>query len=177
MKWACSEWYISLFPIFLLNTIDGACDETGWWLPAWRLPRHQQNKTAESHCDHWLSLQWRHNGHDSISNLQPHDCLLNYLFRRRSKQISKLRVTGLCVGNSPVTGEFPAQMASNVENFLFDDFNMVYWSIKVRFLTEYLISNFNIIISCLFVKFHIFHADWMKHYHDVLINFLVQCCK
>ena len=26
------------------------------------------------------------------------------------------RVTGLCVGNSPVTGEFPAQMASNAEN-------------------------------------------------------------
>ena len=29
---------------------------------------------------------------------------------------SKLRVTGLCAGNSPVTGEFPAQMASNAEN-------------------------------------------------------------
>ena len=29
---------------------------------------------------------------------------------------SKLRVTGLCVGNSPVTGEFPAQRDSNAEN-------------------------------------------------------------
>ena len=29
---------------------------------------------------------------------------------------SKLRVTGLCAGNSPVTGEFPALMASNAEN-------------------------------------------------------------
>ena len=28
----------------------------------------------------------------------------------------KLRVTGLCVGNSPGAGEFPAQMASNAEN-------------------------------------------------------------
>ena len=28
----------------------------------------------------------------------------------------KLRVTGFCEGNSPGTGEFPAQMASNVEN-------------------------------------------------------------
>ena len=27
-----------------------------------------------------------------------------------------LCVTGLCVGNSPGTGEFPAQMASNAEN-------------------------------------------------------------
>ena len=46
---------------------------------------------------------------------------LSRLFRRRSKKTSKLRVTGLCAGNSPVTGEFPAQMASNAENFSIDD--------------------------------------------------------
>ena len=63
-----------------------------------------------------VSLQWRHNGSDSVSNHQPHDCFLNRLFRRRSKKTSKLRVTGLCAGNSPGTGEFPAQMASNAEN-------------------------------------------------------------
>ena len=62
-----------------------------------------------------MALRWRHNGRDSVSNHQPHDCLLNRLFRRRSKTISKRRVTGLCAGNSPGTGEFPAQMASNVE--------------------------------------------------------------
>ena len=33
------------------------------------------------------------------------------------KETPKLHVTGLCAGNSPVTGgEFPAQMASNAEN-------------------------------------------------------------
>ena len=62
------------------------------------------------------SLQWRHNEHDGVSNHQRPDCLLNRLFRRRLKKISKLRVTGLCVGNSPVTGEFPTQRASNTEN-------------------------------------------------------------
>ena len=62
------------------------------------------------------SLQWRHSGCDSVSKHQPHDCLLNRLFRRRSKKTSKLRVTGLCAGNSPMVGEFPAQMASNMEN-------------------------------------------------------------
>ena len=36
--------------------------------------------------------------------------------RRRSKKTSKLRVTGFCEGNSPATGEFPAQRASNAEN-------------------------------------------------------------
>ena len=51
-----------------------------------------------------------------FSNHQPHDCLLNRLFRRRSKKTTKLRVTGLCAGNSPVPGEFPAQMASHAEN-------------------------------------------------------------
>ena len=47
------------------------------------------------------TLQWRHNEHDGISNHQPRDCLLNCLFMRRSKKISKLCVTGLCEGNSP----------------------------------------------------------------------------
>ena len=41
---------------------------------------------------------------------------LNGLFRHRSKKTSKLRVTGLCAGNSPEAGEFPVQMASNAEN-------------------------------------------------------------
>ena len=66
----------------------------------------------------WLS---RHKGCDGVSNHQPHNSLLNRLFGRKSKETSKLRVTGLCAGNSPVTGEFPAQMVSNAEMFLFDD--------------------------------------------------------
>ena len=53
-----------------------------------------------------MSLQWRHNERVGVSNHQPHDCLLNRLFRPRSKKTSKLRVTG----------EFPAQSASNAEN-------------------------------------------------------------
>ena len=36
--------------------------------------------------------------------------------RRRSKKTSKLRVAGLYEGNSPVTGEFFAQRASNAGN-------------------------------------------------------------
>ena len=31
-------------------------------------------------------LQWRHNGRDDVSNLQPHHCWLNRLFRCRSKK-------------------------------------------------------------------------------------------
>ena len=60
------------------------------------------------------TLQWRHN--DGVTDHLPHDCLLNRLFRRKSKKTSKLRVTGLRAGTSPETGEFPAQMASHAEN-------------------------------------------------------------
>ena len=63
-----------------------------------------------------FSLHWSHNEGDSVSNRHPHDYLLNRLFSRRSKKTSQLDVTGLCVGNSPWTGEFHAQMASNAEN-------------------------------------------------------------
>ena len=78
-------------------------------------------------------LQWRHNERDGVSNHQPSDCLLNRLFRRRSKKTSKLRVTGLCAGNSPVTGEIPAQKASNAEIFPFDDFfmHLHWWHVHV----------------------------------------------
>ena len=58
------------------------------------------------------SLEWHHNGAmaSQISSLT-----IVYS-RRRSKKISKLRVTGLCAVNSPLTGEFHAQRASNEEN-------------------------------------------------------------
>ena len=74
----------------------------------------------------FTSLQWRHNGRDGASNHQPHDYLLNCLFRRRSTKISKLRVIGLCVGNSPLTGESPAQRATNAETV------SIRWSLHVN---------------------------------------------
>ena len=61
-------------------------------------------------------LQWRNNERHGVSNHQRLHSLLNCWFRGRSKKTPKLCVTGLCAGNSPVTGEFPAQKASNAEN-------------------------------------------------------------
>ena len=78
---------------------------TKWWVYPCRVKRMIR-----------ITLQWRHNGGDGVSNHQPHDWLLNRLFMRRSTKTPKLRVTGLCEGNSPVTGEFPAQRASYAEN-------------------------------------------------------------
>ena len=80
-----------------------------------------------------LILQWRHNERDGVSNHRRHDRLLNPLFRRKSKKTSKLRVTGLCEGNSPMTGEFP----SNTENV------SIWWRhlISGSRLTPYLYSS------------------------------------
>ena len=79
-----------------------------------RLPYWWSNST---HWMGWLflvifSLQWRHNEPDGVSNHQFHNCLLNRLFRRRSKKTSKLRVTAFVRGihrwpvNSPTKGQW-----------------------------------------------------------------------
>ena len=61
-----------------------------------------------------LSLQRLHNEHTGIPNHLPHDCLLNRLFKAQIKE--NIRNTGLFEGISPMTGELPAQRASNGEN-------------------------------------------------------------
>ena len=70
-----------------------------------------------NHCG---QLWWipSHNGRNGISYHQPHHYLLDHLFRCRSKKTSKLCITHLCAGNSPVT----TQMASNMENVF------IWWS-------------------------------------------------
>ena len=67
------------------------------------------------------SLHWRHNDHSGVSNHQPRGCLLNRLFRRRSKETSKLRVTGLCVGNSPGPVNSPHKGPVTRKMLPFDD--------------------------------------------------------
>ena len=93
-----------------------------WWI--WLVGRKRGRSFSKRHV---YNGKWRHNGRDGVSNHQPHDCLHNRLFRRRSKKTSKLRVIGLCVGNSPGPGEFPAQMTSNAETVSFDDVIMRWW--------------------------------------------------
>ena len=75
-----------------------------------------------------VSLQWRHNERDGVSNLKPHECLLSRLFGRWSKKTSKLRVTGLFVRvihrwsvNSPHKRPVPRKM------FPFNDVIMLAW--------------------------------------------------
>ena len=71
------------------------------------------DQTTSQFMNQW-SLQWRHNGSGGVSKHRPHDGLFKRLFKAQIKE--NICVTGLCVGNPPVTGEFPAQRASKAEN-------------------------------------------------------------
>ena len=100
-----------------------------------KMPRHWRADPSRT----WKSFiyekpsQWRHNERNGVSNHRHLHCLLNCWFRRRSKKMSKLCVTGLCAGNSTVTGEFPAQRVSNAENknVSIDDFIML-WEVRLQ---------------------------------------------
>ena len=70
------------------------------------------------------TLQWRHNECDGVSHHQPHDCLYNRLFGRRSKKTSKLRVTGLCEGKWPVNS--PHKWPVPRKMFPFENIIMIY---------------------------------------------------
>ena len=63
----------------------------------------------------------------SQNTSQPHDCLLNRLFRRRSKKTSRLRVTGLCMGihqwpvNSPHKWPVTRKMSPSDDVIIFGE--------------------------------------------------------
>ena len=96
------------------NSLTHICGTRGRWVKAPLLYRVM-------HVIIWHHFKRKHYNDVMMSamasqNHQPHDCLLNCLFRLRSKETAKLSVTGICAWNSPVIGEFPAQKASNAEN-------------------------------------------------------------
>ena len=64
----------------------------------------------------WEPFQRHHNKCHGVWNNRRLDCMLNRLFRRKSKKTPELRTTGLCGGNPPVIGGFPSQRTSNAAN-------------------------------------------------------------
>ena len=123
-----------------------------------------------------ISLQWRHIERDGVSKYWRLDCLFNRLFRHRSKKKSKLRVSVLCEGISPVTDEFPARMASNAENV------SIWW----RHNVNRLLSTDACSIKCVFNLLLPHDAMWRHRYGSKLArvmscylrapnNYLNQC--
>ena len=104
------------------------------------------------------TLQWRHNGRDGVSNHQPHDCLLNRLFRRRSKKTTQLRVTGLCAGG-PVNS--PHKWPVTRKMFPFDD--VIKGLARVNILVMVVISMMKYDVNTLIVVRK--NRDHMKTLH------------
>ena len=131
-----------------------------------------------------FSLQWRHNGHNSISNHQPHDCLLNRLFRRRSKKTSKLRITGLCAGNSPGAVNSPHKWPVTLKMFPFDDVIMSFLMQceKIYVIVNNIFSLANEWTHCVETKWppfcgHFFQMQlfvWNSYFHQNFIQIYLQ---
>ena len=103
-------------------------------------------------------LQWRHNERDRVSNDRHLDCFLNHLLRRRSKKTSKLRVTGLCEGNWPITGEFPAQRAIDAKNV------SIWWSHRFHLMTSS--WPWLLLLSMQGRQVLVFYEKWFQFPHD-----------
>ena len=78
----------------------------------------------ESKCTQYcfdFPSRWRYNGHGSVSNHQPHHCLLSRLFGCRSKKTSKLRVTSFVRGIHRRPVNSPHIWPATRKMFPFDD--------------------------------------------------------
>ena len=83
--------------------------------------------TIVLHAKVWLILEvWRYSNSGAFvsvngNTIDIHCCLLNRLFRRRSKKTSKLRVTGLCAGIHQWSVNSPHKWRVTRKTFPFDD--------------------------------------------------------
>ena len=119
------------------------------WLGAEQATIHCLNEWWSSSPTHicgtggkWLSGSAHYNDvitGDSVSNHKPHDCLLNRVFRRRSKKTSKLRVTGLCSEihrgpvNSPHKWSVTREMYPSNDVIMFHDiFKLIFFYNKIH---------------------------------------------
>ena len=119
-------------------------------MPSLRLSRTVSDKGDDRFCILWHcsvalrsaihALLWRHNDHDGVSNHQPHGCFLNRLLGRGSKKTSKLRVTGLCAGNSSGSVNSPHKGPVTQKMFPFDDVIMAYGELILRVSPKYSIG-------------------------------------
>ena len=67
----------------------------------WFGTKHRLGPDLCSHTNDKILLRWRHNGRDSVSNQQPHDCLLNRLFSQSSASLAFVRGSHRVPVNSP----------------------------------------------------------------------------
>ena len=115
------------------------------WFRPWTCVNEERLLYAKGHPNYTRgshTLEWRHNEHNNVSKHRRLDCLLNRLFRRRSKKTSKLRVIGLGERNPPVTGGFPSQRASTAESV------SIWWRHHANVRMCYVLGDSHHILCC-----------------------------
>ena len=75
---------------------------------------------------------WRHNGHGGVSNQQPHDCLLNRLFRRRWKKYQSSASLAFVPGIHRWPVNSPHKWPVTRKMFPFDDVTMGFLEISTN---------------------------------------------
>ena len=81
---------------------------SSWRKSCWKCRLHRGNCLVSHYIDVIMGAM--------ASQITSLTIVYSTVYSAQMKEKSKLRVTGLCAGNSLETGEFPAQMASNAEN-------------------------------------------------------------
>ena len=71
------------------------------------------------------------------------------------QKISKLRVTGLCAGNSPKAGKFPSQMASSAENV------SISWRHHIIEVYMYINTIDRVVSFIIVARIHIIILSWV----------------
>ena len=101
-----------------------------------------------------VSLQWRHNEHDGVSNHQPRDCLLNHLFRRNQRKNQTPRHWPLC---GEFTGDrwIPRLKGGNAEK------GSTWWRHHVA-------TDHSMIILILLKHLNMLSATWQPFYSRIL---------
>ena len=165
------DWFAPRNPSFFIaaNGLYNALQATGYFRVVWII-KEPSGHQAPGHQGNWK--RWWHYCDVIMGAIASQITSLTIVYSTvysdaDQRKKSKLRVTGLCAGNSPVTGEFPAQMASNAENVSIlmtsswsrllhglDLYRLGLWTVE----TLYWSSCF---FTCLFVT---------SHYSDVITN-------
>ena len=147
-----ARWSVSYFLMYTWNTLlhyphgaNAGCDLAGV-APVVLTPMYgtRSNVTYRYISE---SLQWRHNERDGVSNHQLHDCLLNRLFRRRSKKTPNSSSMAFVRGNHQSPVNSPHKWIVTRKMFPFDDVIMCRSMIMVGIVLDASIRFVNISID------------------------------
>ena len=81
------------------------------------------------------ALRWRHNDHDSVSNHQPHGCLLNLYSDADQRKHQRSASLAFVLGNSPGPVNSPHKGPVTRKMFPFDDVIMGFFNRNARWIS------------------------------------------